>query len=962
MNDTAGQIWQYLRSNPSTYSQLMNHFNLKRKTIEAALTAIRKSGRPLKKTEAPGRKNYIYSCPTNLEELVHRSSYQPPTSSMEHPQKISVKDYENPKIVLANSVYAGGLTNAEAFKNLLRWSENDKVDAIILPGNIIWMDLLRYSKNKARRSNLSSVNTDSEKIEYPKHAARLLDRNPKKLLEEGRPVYITFKERLDMVIEQALTPLFIDEHGDPLYKGNFYMTLGHIEEDLILAHVNDVVRIEIVKESNHVETEKAKLRRLGFLIERCTSKLEQYTDEKLEVKDKLTELEEVGDEEPKDEIKKLERRLHTINGRIQYYQKKAIGALGSIKNSTNETIDIKQIDSETPSLEELVKNLSDSAISIQEEISDLAEYKNRIIMTNTNDEFINLASQTMMGYIIDRLEGAIPNCTVVSKGTGYFRIKDKIIKVIHSADKMGNKASEKLMSPLAGKMIADLAQGGWKGEPAPDIVIGGGLSSTYTHRPIGYEGKDGLKTINVIQAPTFLDIEGIKTLYENEVKPVDVARLPDKGDLITGALSIEFVYDNLGHCLPVRKLLRTDMLTNPEIFKSDGTIEHQPIMYFWVVSDHHILSRYCALVETPNTIEHGYVSTQRFLREINAPLVTEFSLGDEDQGKNYPTEEEDHPDRIRTPEALELILSKNIIPLTEENIEQLSKEEILKIVKQNEITIAKITKLNKFREGILMPGQQMDYFLECVDYELLERVIENGKKTRFFGPALTIINGNHNRNTTAFYITSELIRMGIIREMSTGDPERRKELERKITAPMLGLEGILAGGLFGIVNETDVKMDDSEAIHNEELYGMYLRHKQRGGKKDGDTMKGMRDSFLKRGQAFPELQGRDFLVAAAHDHMGGETATSSGFFIKGRCFMERNGYGEALDFGPPTMGSIIAGFPAGGKFKNGPIVTIDLPIEYIRHWAMTGAKLPTEKLFKDDILKKITSSLNPKKD
>jgi len=836
LNEEEKKIWEFIKKKPATLKTIARKFNLTTEQARIRLKNIERAGKPLKKERVGNKGVYLYSCASSIEDIV-LSVYNPPMQSFDKPEVIPLKNPPDFSIGFANTIFAGGKTNKKMFKNFLHYLETKKADALVIPGNLIWIDITKYSKYKPDRALSSELERDVSKIEYPK-SVREAGKDPEKILEEKKPLYLTFKEKLDIVIERALKPLFYDENNKPIYNGPIYVTFGEMEEELARQQANEGIRIEKKKD---LEAAKAHISEL------------------------------------KGELKALRRE-------IKNYE----------KNMTEENINEEE-------LNKLMAKYEKCKIKEEEllqQIADWNDYIARITMTNVDENFINLKSNAIKGYIINRIESAIPNCKVISTGDGYIKAGDKVIKIMYSANKVSNIISDNLMDKLVEAARMHLSQG----IEAPDFIVAGGLSTTYTFEPIAYVDKNGEKTTYLIQLPTCLNEKSLEEILQSKVRAGknSMLRLATIGNFNSGALVIEYV-DGIQR----REFLTSEFLTNDEVFNK-GKIEYS-LFYEVTFSDQHHGSKYVTLIETEDDVKYAFEVAQELLKKINAPIVKINMLGDELQEKNYDTEAENHPEYLY-PKQLE------------RKIKELEK----KYGKDSVREIKKLIKKNTIRAGIIPPQKQKFDFLDIIDYEWLKKVIENARKVKLKGPIINIINGNHNVHTFEGLVnTSE----DIAREFRI----RTGATEKEVMAPILGKSGVYAG-TFGIEGHYQ--------------WGEYCRHKQGGSKNSKDPMRSMRRAFERRGQDFSQLKDKYIINRAAHDHRGGQTTSKNVFHDKSYCFMDRNEYGENLDFGSPTRGFKINGLPIDGP-KYGPIVSIEFPIEYLKKWAREKPKINIEKLFKN---------------
>ncbi|RME54821.1 HTH domain-containing protein [Candidatus Woesearchaeota archaeon] len=875
------KLLEALKEDKHTLDDLATRFSRHKSTIRRWINDLRQEGYKISKHLPENGRKVNFSYEPSLLEIVENESFSPPYTDYDHPEEIPVSNPDNYAIGFVNTLFAGGRTNKKLFKNFLKYAEATSLDAVLITGNTLWMDLTRYSKYKPDRASNSDADLDHRLINYPDAVVKS-GKDPKKLLEENKPVYITFKERLDMVIEKSLKPLFL-ENNSPIYNGNIYLTLGDMEEELARQHTNELVRVARNKE---LEAVNGKLREL------------------------------------KDTVKGYAKMITSL-------QREHSKLTKSVKDSDDTFIE------EVTELEDDIDEIRSKRDEVFKEIDQWEEYRSRILMTNTSENFIKVASSQMLGYIINRIESAIPNSKVVSTGEAYIKINDKVGKIIPVANKLSGKPSDTLMTRLKRKISSELHQGA----PVVDFVVAGGLSPERSREYTPIRQLEGPKTITVIQLPTCIDSAACELKSKNKVRIAgdDLAKLAQHPDFKSGAVVLRYINDIL-----TAENLREEYLTNDDMFKDPESIKSFKLMDAAVFGDQHWGSRYMSLTEKVDNIVPTYKVAQELLRDIKAPLVAIFSLGDELQEKNYATETEPHPD-ILTPSQIELIV-----------------DEIDKIEDPQEksIRMKKLIMRQTLRSGLLMPMSQLHEYLNNLDYDLIVETIKRADKVGLYGPAYLIVNGNHNAHTTfGMYTTSQLIAREVRLRMGAKNEEvvMEEKLMQRIMAPMFGSEGLYTG-LWGVapsVSHGDL-LDQKESLevalkqNNDYLYALYARHKQRSSK-TGDNMKGSRDAFNSRGQAFRLTDNRDYLVLSAHDHMAGETSAKHGEHLRSMCFMERNSFGEKLDYGAPTIGFHVLRMPVGG-YSAGPVITIDFPIEKIQQYAQNKLEVNTEELFHNSIV------------
>ncbi|MBI4448030.1 hypothetical protein HY643_03550 [Candidatus Woesearchaeota archaeon] len=835
------KIWEYLKKKPSTKKALAKRFNLPESTITRKLKKLQTAGKHLQIEPIGNESTPLYSAISSIEEIVSNSTYQSPISTYLQPTEVPSKDGEDFKLGFANTIYAGGKTNKKLFRNFLRYAEADKVDGIVLTGNTIWMDITRFSKYKVDRAVTTELKTDSQTVIYP-DAIKAAGRDPKTLLKEKKPIYVTFKERLEMVIQDALRPLFLNKEGKPLFNNKVYIVFGDVEEELTRQHTVEALRIEIAKEK-----ESTRVR-----------------------------------------IAELKSELKGVNKQIKEFVK---------LSESEEEVSEKQIKQH--------RSLEITKEKIVQQLADIEEYKTRVLMSNTNDEYMRLGDEKMKGYIIDKIESAIPNSKVISTGEAHIKIGNKIIKVVASTDKLTSKIADNLMDKLVEVTRMNLSA---KGE-APDIVVAGGLSATYTQDLVPYiDKKQG--TITLIQLPTCLDEESLEDILKDRVRVAGnkMTKLATKYDFNSGALILEYITG-----IQKRKLLTSNFLTNDDAFSEKEKVTEHKMLYELNISDQHHGSKYVSVIETESDIKYAFTVAQELVLAINAPIIKINSLGDELQEKNYDTEKEEHEEYLY-PAQLEKEIGR-IMEMYKDNPEK----------KQKELT--KLLKRNTIRSGIISPQKQRFDFLDSLIEELLAKTLKRARDAKLYGPVINILNGNHNVHTfEGLQNTSE----ELARELKI----RLKAANEEIQAKILGKGGVYSG-TFGVKDHY--------------LWGEYCRHKQGSSKSSKDPTRTTRLAFDRRGQDFPEFKEKYVINRAGHTHMGGQTTSKNVLHDIGYCFMDRNEFGEMLNYGSPMRGFKINGFPIDGPAK-GPIVTIEFPVEYITKWANEKPKVNTEKLFNNSII------------
>lgn len=833
LSDSGKRLYDYLLGRPSTRKQLEGKFNAKPSTVSNWLMELDDNGLLGKHRE--GRVIRYTGREKTLEEIVADSDYQPITSTLKNPDEVYTSNAEHFKLGAANTLYAGGITNKKLFRNFLRFCEREKTDAVVITGNLFYMDLKRYGSNTPERTKVSDLPVEPEYIRYPESVIKG-GRDPIELRKENRAVYITSSEKLEYLVDKELPSMFLDEKKEPLYGGDIYLVFGDMEEQLVKQHVNQVIRETVKREQIFVRRKTRDLRR----------------------------------------------------------------ALKDTKNDGERKI-------------------------LEEGISDWEMYLNRVIMSYTDDKFKNQAYKAMQEYVIDKIEDAIPNSRIISTGRGHLRLNDKIVRVLYNVKKSGGEGS---MTHLLKSVQQELS----KEVEMPDIILQGGLSETYSCVPVPYVGKQGKKTILLVQLPTCLDEGDLEEIISKEVKSKNpMGKLAQEVDFNTGGLIVEMEKD-----IPKRKILTNSFLTNDDFFRKKSDYK---VFYEFQIADQHHGSKYVTLIETEDDLRYLYEVAQEFVVNERIPVVRINSLGDEIQEKNYPTEAEQHPEYLSA-----LKFQKYLNRLKEENNGKGNLE----------VLFHKAVKRNSIRTGILMPQEQQFEFLDLTDDKLIRETIRRAEKVGLYGPVVVLMNGNHNVHT---FEGMHSISSDIARELRI----KAGAEEGKIIAPILGKSGCYPNvekkgsypgdyyeGLFGIIGKDKVPLDKALDYDKHYLYGEYMRHKQ-GSTKWGDPTKSMRQAFNNRGQFTPVTEGRFVRNLAGHDHIGGQSLSENVLHEKCYCMLDRNEFGEERDYASPTRGIKFLGLPVNGP-ATGPIIAIDVFCENLDDYANGKLDVNMKRLFDHSVI------------
>ncbi len=187
-----------------------------------------------------------------------------PRSDGGAPIAIKVKDENNPSVLVINSPLIGTLAarkeSMDIFRNELRLAQADGSDAVIITGNLIYCLVEKYGKQRPYRTQVIGLEPDPEIIEsaYPKAVLEKIGPLAHRI-KDGKIVFMTIKVYLDQIFKIARQK-FLDAQGQPIFKGNVFISLGEIEESIAMYYANEALRAEVFQEKAFARKQIGKLR------------------------------------------------------------------------------------------------------------------------------------------------------------------------------------------------------------------------------------------------------------------------------------------------------------------------------------------------------------------------------------------------------------------------------------------------------------------------------------------------------------------------------------------------------------------------------------------------------------------------------------------------------------------------------------------------------------------------------
>jgi hypothetical protein len=175
-----------------------------------------------------------------------------PTMSSNNPHVIQSKTGKG--IMVINSPLIGALNDSDAstdmFRNALRLAKVSDMDAVLLTGNITFIISQNWGIKKGDKAIVSGLKIDPDKVEesYPS----TIKDNPnhetaRQKLEKGKLVFVTFRERVDTVVDM-LRHVCTHENGKRAFDGSIFITFGKLEKELVTYMANELARIDFFKE------------------------------------------------------------------------------------------------------------------------------------------------------------------------------------------------------------------------------------------------------------------------------------------------------------------------------------------------------------------------------------------------------------------------------------------------------------------------------------------------------------------------------------------------------------------------------------------------------------------------------------------------------------------------------------------------------------------------------------------
>ncbi len=590
--------------------------------------------------------------PAQVEKIFKQSL---PKTSWEKPFVVKVKSEENPRVMFINAPLIGLKNHSGLLRNALKLAQKRKVDAVVIPGNLVYMDLKRYSNKKPNRA-LFSAEEESEEV-----------------------VFRSFKEKFDILVRE-LRQQFFNQNNKPYFKGKILISLGKTEQQLVEQYTNEIVRKIVIEELDKLREEKRvlmkELRKLNKYLKDTEA---YYLQEKNEL-EKILKATRV-------KLERLETLKWLTESKNQSNEEK------KLKKTINETEkDLKRVERELAAVEKLKKHRGE----LKRKIDLINRKLGYVKMTNFDEGCINRISRQMQKYIIYIYEKML-NGKVVSCGQVFLDIGGLTFQIVHdNEDSSRDRAIDKFIDHFRKTAkFRDLAK---------VIVVAGRTNITHSGAPISYRSrKKDIADSYLEQLPVCIDNRKIHR------KRTELGII---GDAFLDAITNEevtpgvVIYQGIkeqqsGELILKRETYLLPCLLNNALFESKDFNRKIRLIYYELDGDSHVGSGYVAyyrITKEPYILYH-FQMVRDFLTSLSAPLAGYIHLGDIIQGHNYPFESQPPKEVVVLSDILKKVKDPGFL------LEQTLKRGIFPCEKQ----------IEEYKKAAFGRKEYEDYFLKIIE-------------------------------------------------------------------------------------------------------------------------------------------------------------------------------------------------------------------------------------------------------
>jgi hypothetical protein len=785
------------------------------------------------------------------------------------------------------------------FSNALRLAEAHRRHAdvvgapvVLVTGNLIHVDTKKYSKRRVNRALVEQT----EPITISEFNMEE-DREANFISVENR-----IKDRIEMLKMASL-----NEEGKPLYNGPIYCPFGKCEEEIIQFWVDEHTRKVTAEKQEKLRAERGLFR---AEVKDATKKIGLFQKEIVKETDALQQLNQVT---PSDERENNRRVILESIAELQV-------RLQAEQTSFNET---------KAKLKDIIGELE-----------------------NTRATNINAADSNRWFFegqlrLKQMIEEAVPNAKVISTGSCFIKVGEKIIRVVQNevdspTDTFVDKLSKKIQKELK------------NGKRQPDLILIGGLNLAPTDFSIKYPKTDGLPReiteVAIVQLPTCLDNDYIEKVTARGIKiGTEITKLVNDEDFTSGILAYCWPAE-----FPQSRFLPSSNLADDGIFSRNEEIEKLVLGSYQIYGEHESDMQegahhqaYYSVAGFPST-KPLYAAHHDFFVKIKAPIHYYANLGDIVQGEN-------HEYHLEIPEDYkithQLVSDINVILHDAELIGDQKAERVARLAELNSVlggTPRVDHQLKNYEVRAIIGGAS--YF--CM-------VLHNARKARleFIEKAgvISIMGGNHFGNTGRknsggvgqHFEESEIVREALIKTLRKCANFSDEDLDRLVVAEKIsGVSGAL--GAFGILPD-GMKREDIVKLSKAELkkifpYCFSAKHKPsgQGTSSKGLPVKSLRRARSERGPTDPLYEGRFALEVAGHIDRDTTFISRGSLYSVSPSQEFRSIFAESLDFGLGDIGTKVIGVP---KDRKGPIVITRFTYEVFFKYLKNPWRVNIKQLF-----------------
>ncbi len=594
-----------------------------------------------------------------------------------------------------------------------------------------------------------------------------------------------------------------------------------------------------------------------------------------------------------------------------------------------------------------------------EEVARLGRQKARTIITHIAPEHLEYYRRRYRALVVKKLEATIPNCKVVSLGSAWYKIGNKIVK-IHVPH--NDQVTDGLLDDAASVYGKDVFK-----DTLADLTIECHPFSL-NHRMVGREDSESISGSDVARqpvtkfirvAPNLLDVPFLREQFKSTIKAVHPAhKLINDAQLKTGLLLVKLDNDILSaDPLPIERLDRFDESTNFAY-----PYPQTPYINIYVKTDDHwggVAKRFIwnSQAGVSLGISEANIEMKRRSGIINPNDVRVhmvMSMDDPSDGNLWfnPTYRPD-------PQDMTIIKIQQLLRHLNGEIRRAAEKGHLDKVEQLTDEVGHLVNSQLDFKGEHFPYKQMDQvFDRSIDpnIDFFSAVLGRFVKSKISLTGLSVLNnsrsdtrdigvinhptGNHHKNTTngaelegPRYARHMRMRLGQLPQWQRYEKEHPGFLESTVRAPHFGGETFGAG----------VIQAPGRYPWAFRLLGSPPRQNSWS-----DLLRAMVNSDLARGDDTYALMKYTVVVFIGDKHFYCEVDTETLYYFICAAGVHTDTYGSVGGFPPNNTGVMYVCLPADGP-EAGPIIVRMITHDYLRDWFAKPTKFDWAKFLPNPV-------------